>query len=53
MKLTSQCVLAIDCDSVSLFGSFDEARFGSPKEVEANNDLRLWSEGLRQDGGGG
>jgi hypothetical protein len=53
MKLTSQRVLAIDCDSVSLVGSFDEARFGNPTEIESNNDLRLWSEGLRQDGGGG
>ena len=53
MKLTSQCVLAFDCDSISLVGSYDEAPFGSPREVETNNDLRLWSEGLRQDGGGG
>ncbi|KAF8224955.1 hypothetical protein L208DRAFT_1409210 [Tricholoma matsutake] len=53
MKLSSHCVLAIDCDSVSLLASFDEARFGNPTEVETNSDIRLWSEGLRQDGGGG
>ena len=53
MKLTNQSILALDCDSVSLLGSYDEALFGSPREVETNNDLRLWSEGLRQDGGGG
>jgi hypothetical protein len=53
MKLSSHCVLAIECDSISLFGSFDEARFGSPREVEANVDLNLWSEGLKHAGGGG
>lgn len=53
MKLSNQSVLAFDCDSITLVGSFDEARFGSPTEIESNRDLRLWSEGLRQDGGGG
>jgi hypothetical protein len=53
LKLTDRSVLAIDCDSVSLLGSFDEARFGNPTGIETNSDLRLWSDGLRQHGGGG
>jgi hypothetical protein len=43
--------LALEIDSVSIIGSIGEAQWGDPQDIEANEDLRLWSEGLRRDGG--
>jgi hypothetical protein len=52
-KLTSEGMLALDCNYFQTVGSFGEVRFGNPKAIEKHLDLNEWSEGLRQDGGAG
>ncbi|RDB16980.1 hypothetical protein Hypma_002651 [Hypsizygus marmoreus] len=51
--MSSEAFLALECNSLQLIGSYGEDRFGNPKPVESNSDLREWSEGLRKDGGAG
>ncbi|KAF8070198.1 hypothetical protein FPV67DRAFT_1754886 [Lyophyllum atratum] len=51
--MSQEKFLALECDSFSVLGSLGEAKFGNPKPLEANSDLKEWSEGLKQDGGGG
>ncbi|KAF7793943.1 hypothetical protein EIP86_005066 [Pleurotus ostreatoroseus] len=51
MKPESQLVL--DVDRFELKGCFGEAVYGSPRAVEHDEGVREWSEGLRNDGGGG
>ncbi|KAJ7497227.1 hypothetical protein FB451DRAFT_221335 [Mycena latifolia] len=45
--------LALLCESVSVIGSLGENKWGNPKELDYDADLREWSHGLRQDGGAG
>jgi len=51
--MSPDACLAFECKSFTVIGSAGEAQWGNPKEIENNDDLRLWTEGLRQDGGGG
>jgi hypothetical protein len=45
--------LALDVGSFTVTGAVNEDQWGDPQEVETNKDIHLWSEGLRQHGGGG
>lgn len=45
--------LALDVDEFGLQGATGEAVYGNPKEVEREELVREWSEGLKTDGGGG
>lgn len=45
--------LAMECEEFSIIGASGEGVFGNPRVVESNEDLRMWSEGLRQHGGAG
>ena len=49
--MTDKPVLALQIDYVSIIGSIGEAQWGDPKDIEMNDDLHQWSEGLRKDGG--
>jgi hypothetical protein len=51
--MSEQARLALETDHISIIGSIGEAQWGDPQDVETNNHLYLWSEGLRQHGGGG
>ncbi|KAH7888725.1 hypothetical protein F5I97DRAFT_1854917 [Phlebopus sp. FC_14] len=44
--------LSLDVGSVSLIGAGTH-RFGDPREIESDVQLKEWIAGLRQDGGGG
>lgn len=45
--------LALECQHFVVLGSYGEACFGEPVPIDDVEDLGLWSEGLRQDGGAG
>ena len=45
--------LALECQNFVVLGSYGETCFGEPVPIEDVEDLRLWSEGLGQDGGAG
>lgn len=45
--------LALECNSVTLIGGRGEPMFGRPEPLEADPDLKEWSEGLREHGGAG
>lgn len=45
--------LALDVGSFKLLGSYDEAVWGDPKDIESHQDIQEWVKGLREDGGGG
>ncbi|KAK7057288.1 hypothetical protein R3P38DRAFT_1169932 [Favolaschia claudopus] len=49
--MTAETHLALYCESVSIIGSIGEGRWGNPKDLEADSDLREWSHALRRDGG--
>ena len=51
--MSDESFLAIECNAFSAIGSFGEARFGDPKSVREDKDLREWSDGLRKGGGAG
>lgn len=52
-RMSDESFLAIECNAFSAIGSFGEARFGDPKSVREDKDLREWSDGLRKGGGAG
>ena len=45
--------LALAIGFVHVIGSDHEGTFGSPKDVEKDEDIALWVEGLREGGGAG
>lgn len=45
--------LALDVSEFGLQGATGEAIYGNPREVERDEVVREWSEGLKTDGGGG
>ncbi|KAI0949214.1 hypothetical protein AcW1_008896 [Taiwanofungus camphoratus] len=45
--------LALHVEKFDLKGCYEEDVWGSPKDIETNSSIRLWTEGLRQAGGGG
>lgn len=51
--LSAQSYLALEVGYVDVLGSDGEGLFGNPKDIEENDKLKLWSDGLREDGGGG
>ncbi|KAJ7287604.1 hypothetical protein C8J57DRAFT_1284398 [Mycena rebaudengoi] len=51
--MSAEPQLALLCDSVTVIGSLGDSQWGSPRDIDANPDLREWSIGLRQDGGAG
>ncbi|KAF7361993.1 hypothetical protein MVEN_00544500 [Mycena venus] len=51
--MTQESHLALLCESVSIVGSIGETKWGNPKELDTDPDLREWSHALRQDGGAG
>jgi hypothetical protein len=51
--MSEKAYLALDIGYVAVIGSIDEDRWGIPQDVESNPDLRSWSAGLREHGGGG
>ncbi|KAJ7096390.1 hypothetical protein C8R44DRAFT_812915 [Mycena epipterygia] len=52
-KMSVEAQLALYCESVSVVGSLGEPKWGTPKELESDAELREWSQGLRLDGGAG
>ncbi|TFY80981.1 hypothetical protein EWM64_g3035 [Hericium alpestre] len=52
-KMTKLETLALDVGSVSIIGSAHEPMFGSPQDLQCNESLQTWMEGLREPGGGG
>jgi hypothetical protein len=51
--MSEKSYLALDVEQVTLVGSENEAQYEDPRELETNEDIRIWAAGLRQDGGGG
>src|SRR6266576_2847894 len=51
--MSKHACLALECQNFVVLGSYGEACFGDPVPIDDVEDLRLWSEGLRQDGGAG
>lgn len=45
--------LALDVGVLGVQGCIGEEVYGTPRNVETNENIREWSEGLRADGGGG
>ncbi|KAJ7188340.1 hypothetical protein C8R46DRAFT_1183854 [Mycena filopes] len=45
--------LALHCESVSMIGGFNEGKWGNPKDLDSDADLREWSQALTKDGGAG
>lgn len=45
--------LALDVGVLGVQGCIGEEVYGTPRNVETNENIREWSEGLRTDGGGG
>lgn len=45
--------LALEVNYIEVTGSAHEGVFGEPRNLEDNEDVRLWTTGLREDGGGG
>ncbi|KAJ7084319.1 hypothetical protein B0H15DRAFT_389656 [Mycena belliarum] len=45
--------LALFCESLAVIGSLGENKWGNPRELDSDSDLREWAHGLRQDGGAG
>lgn len=45
--------LALNVDHVQIFGSAGEPEFGSPRILEAHDDIKQWMEGLRAGDGSG
>jgi hypothetical protein len=45
--------LLFEVGSVDILGSDGEGEFGNPKDVEENEKVMAWTEGLREHGGGG
>lgn len=52
-KLSVESYLTFEVGFVGILGAEGEGRFGNPKNVEENEKVKLWAEGLREDGGGG
>ncbi|KAG6880758.1 hypothetical protein C0993_004645, partial [Termitomyces sp. T159_Od127] len=52
-RMSKESFLALECDSVTLVGGRGEPVFGHPQALEADPDLREWSEGLKEHGGAG
>ena len=51
--MSSVSSLALEVNGFDVKGAFGEDCWGSPVDVQAHDDLRAWTEGLRNDGGGG
>jgi len=51
--MSEKAYLALDIGSVAVIGSINEDHWGNPQDVESNPNLRAWSAGLREHGGGG
>ena len=51
--MSKDACLALECHKFVVLGSYGEACFGEPVPIDDVEDMRLWSEGLRQDGGAG
>ena len=51
--MSRDACLALECQNFVVLGSYGEAYFGEPVPIDDVEDMRLWSEGLRQDGGAG
>lgn len=51
--MTQDAFLALECDYFTVLGSLGEACFGEPKSIEDVEELKLWGDGLRQEGGAG
>jgi hypothetical protein len=51
--MSKDACLSLECQNFVVLGSYGEACFGEPVPIDEVEDLRLWSEGLRQDGGAG
>ncbi|KAK2467768.1 hypothetical protein APHAL10511_000063 [Amanita phalloides] len=51
--MSKHACLALLCHGFSALGSYGEACFGEPMSIDDVEDLKIWSEGLRQDGGAG
>ena len=45
--------IALAVNIVHVIGSDNEGVFGSPKDIEKDEDIALWVKGLREGGGGG
>lgn len=45
--------LALEVNLVSVIGADSEGVFGNPRDLETNEDMKAWCEGLREGGGGG
>lgn len=45
--------LALAIGFVHVIGAEQEGIFGSPKDIERDEDIALWVSGLREGGGGG
>jgi len=51
--MSEKACLALEIGSFTIIGGVGEGKWGDPQEVETNEHLLLWSEGLRQHGGAG
>ena len=45
--------LALEVNLLRVIGSDGAGLFGDPKDLETNEDMRAWCEGLRNGGGDG
>ncbi|KAJ7783063.1 hypothetical protein B0H16DRAFT_1495201 [Mycena metata] len=45
--------LALHCELVTMIGSFDEGKWGNPRDVESDAELKEWGDALTKDGGAG
>lgn len=52
-QTTKQSFITLEVDSVDVLGSEGEGQFGRPRDVEEDENVKVWVEGLRVPGGAG
>lgn len=52
-KMTTQSFITLVVENVDVLGSQGEAQFGKPRDVEEEENVKAWVEGLRVPGGAG
>lgn len=51
--MTTQSFITLVVENVDVLGSQGEAQFGKPRDVEEEENVKAWVEGLRVPGGAG
>ena len=52
-KMSPDSHLVFEVGFVDILGSDGEGQFGNPKNIEENEKVMAWTQGMREHGGGG